>query len=93
MFVHCRSWITVGGIRSTGLTACLAIARRVGDMIEKDIDLEPSFKSVDLTARDTEDAGRNVSTFPDGLWADIGSKRYKITHPLSQLGFSGKSKL
>ncbi|XP_019620013.1 PREDICTED: uncharacterized protein LOC109466700 [Branchiostoma belcheri] len=73
-----RGWVTVGGIRSTGLSACLAIARRVANSLptsQPSITYPEHRPTMRKTAQDTVEM--------DGV-------SYRITHPLIRLGFADK---
>ncbi|XP_035671264.1 uncharacterized protein MG039 homolog [Branchiostoma floridae] len=73
-----RGWVTVGGIRSTGLSNCLAIARRVVKSIstsQSHITYPEQSPKIIRIADDTVEM--------DGM-------SYRITHPLARLGFANK---
>lgn len=75
-----RKWITVGGIRSTGLSSCLSIAGKVLDFLNE-LDSSPTKvppKQHDHR-RPTWTASGNSGIIMDGV-------HYSITHPLTRLG-------
>ena len=87
MLMCFRSWITVGGIRSTGLTASLGIASLIADTVEK------QFKSITPA-----DRGRMRDDTPSQWQADqtdywLDGKKYAITHKLMRIGLQKNSKL
>ncbi|XP_013407595.1 uncharacterized protein LOC106171696 [Lingula anatina] len=85
--VH-RQWITVGGIRSTGLSASQAIARHVGSILSTDLKLSPSHCPLD---RDIGGATKTWST--DCTELALDGAGYKVTHPLTAFGLRKCSKL
>lgn len=74
-----RNWVTVGGIRSTGLSGCLGIAEKVRDLVKDDIRIEPS-------------RGKCLSiTVPEVCLTNHGTcvidkTEYVVTHPLTITG-------
>ncbi|XP_077988708.1 glycerol 3-phosphate dehydrogenase-like isoform X2 [Glandiceps talaboti] len=94
-----RSWITVGGIRSTGVSTSLAIAKHVADEMINTFQISPEKKHTqDSESQKSEVKGQVRSTavsfrvLPNG-YIDMGGHLYKITHPLSRLGLMAKHKL
>ncbi|XP_066303386.1 glycerol 3-phosphate dehydrogenase-like isoform X2 [Branchiostoma lanceolatum] len=73
-----RGWVTVGGIRSTGLSACLAIARRVANAI-------PTSKP-HITYPEQRPEIRRIADDT----VEMDGVSYHLTHPLIRLGFPNK---
>jgi len=69
-------WVTVAGIRSTGLSNSLAISQYVAEALVSD------YKPSKLPVMPTPEAAGNGQV-------KIGNKRYRVTHPLSKLGLVG----
>lgn len=77
-----RNWITVGGIRSTGLSGSLGIANMVQQLIQDRLKMEPSLGSChSLTSPEV--------TFTKHGTAIIDGREHKITHPLTFVGKHG----
>ncbi|XP_041373493.1 uncharacterized protein MG039 homolog [Gigantopelta aegis] len=80
-----RKWITVGGIRSTGVSACLGISSHVCDLVH-DLGLDPS---------------RGPSSHIERInWTILPGKAaihdecvYHMTHPIAKYGTSKNSML
>ena len=74
-----RKWITVGGIRSTGVSGSLGLSNRVLNMVVEDLQLEPS-----------SGVNCSVSTpnwhFTDRGTAVINGKEVVVTHPIAFYG-------
>ena len=69
----------MGGIRSTGLSGCLGIAERVHELVERDLQIEPSrgvFSHV----------SRPVVKFTGRGTAEVDDVTHKITHPITVCG-------
>ncbi|ELT87509.1 hypothetical protein CAPTEDRAFT_208298 [Capitella teleta] len=82
-----RSWVTVAGIRSTGVSACLGIASHVKSLVSGDIGLKPSGPTRELPklrVADGLDSEGNVL---------VDDTPYHVTHPLSKFGRRLESKL
>lgn len=84
---HRSSWITVAGIRSTGLTASLGIGRHVLNLIQSM--LSPS--DCALVVRTTplppvERLVRNYRERLDGK-VTIAGHDYKVAHPITMIGW------
>lgn len=71
-----NGWVTVAGIRSTGLSNSLAISQYVAEA------LVSNYKPSKLPMMPTPEAAGNGQV-------KIGSKNYTVTHPLSKLGLVG----
>lgn len=74
-----NNWITVGGIRSTGLSACLGIAKHISSMLPSYF---PSYSAPDtpkvtLTGRQFHD-NEKALVFED--------QKFMVTHPLTRFG-------
>ncbi|RHY15691.1 hypothetical protein DYB32_010732, partial [Aphanomyces invadans] len=86
-----RQWVTVGGIRSTGVTASLGIADYVASLIDashlghvhRDTARCPTAFSLppDLVCQGT----------PDTMTVALDGVVHKVTHPLSRWGLSKRS--
>ena len=77
-----RRWVTVAGIRSTGVSSCLAIAQRVRHLVQSDCRLSPSLPP---------STGSGVATWwtrEDGSSVVLDGVAYQLTHPLSRLGLA-----
>lgn len=70
-----RGWVTVGGIRSTGLTCSLAISQYIAEA------MVPNYTPATLPTMPNPQV--------EGDMVRIGSKLYRPTHPLSRLGLLG----
>jgi len=76
-------WITVGGIRSTGATACLGIASHVADLIQQQ-NLLPHHKYV---VEDEKLEVLNYKISEDRVGCiDIDDQQYFISHPITKFG-------
>ncbi len=80
--------MTVGGIRSTGVSACLAIAELVQEKLYKELGLQPS--SNRALPKD-----EGVSYWPTTYGTVVmDGAEYTATHPISIVGIWGtKAKL
>ncbi|XP_045215472.2 glycerol 3-phosphate dehydrogenase-like [Mercenaria mercenaria] len=76
---HERNWITVGGIRSTGLSACLGISEIVRELVETRIGLEPSRGACLTVSTPSVTFTKYGSAFIDG-------QEYCVKHPLTFVG-------
>lgn len=78
--IFSRNWLTIGGIRSTGLSACTGIADHAYCLVEDKYGLEPSG-----TAWNTLDkinfrfTNKGTAEFQNGI-------EHVITHPLTITG-------
>ena len=92
-------WVTVGGIRSTGLTAALGIARRVARLCDEALDeaapagderggardtTTTPLPPVDAIVRSFRERGDGSVVFGDDA---AGFGAHRVTHPLTRLGF------
>ena len=96
-----QRWITVGGIRSTGLTASLGIGnylvRLVQQIMDTDLNLESQQHAttakfvVKTTPMPSIESLINQYQKKDNTAGTvlIHGHNYKVTHPLTQLGWSG----
>ena len=75
-----RSWITVGGIRSTGVSSCLGIAKEVHHLIADKLFIVP------------KGGGNNWSAGKINYWVTdkssviMDGNEYPVTHLLSKFG-------
>jgi len=76
-------WITVGGIRSTGATACLGIASHVADLIQQQ-NLFPNHTNV-VDNQNLDVLNYKLSEDKAG-YIDIDDKQYFISHPITKFG-------
>jgi len=76
-------WITVGGIRSTGATACLGIASHVADLIQQQ-NLLPNHTNV-VDNQNLDVLNYKLSEDKAG-YLDIDNKQYFISHPITKFG-------
>ncbi|KAK3769922.1 hypothetical protein RRG08_048133 [Elysia crispata] len=73
-------WLTVGGIRSTGVSGSLGIAQHVCDSLRMDFDLEPSRGGTKSLRKISWKAGVDAaSVIIDGC-------HYDMVHPIFQFG-------
>ncbi|OWF48424.1 uncharacterized protein LOC110453104 [Mizuhopecten yessoensis] len=71
-----RKWLTLGGIRSTGLSSCLGVADMVVGIMKNKFCLEPSNSpSMHIPKIDI--------SFTNHRTAMLGSEEYTVTHPLT----------
>ncbi|CAH1797085.1 unnamed protein product, partial [Owenia fusiformis] len=75
-----RKWVTVGGIRSTGFSACLAIAEYVAGLLPQ-IPVAPSRSP-------PPENTHPVPWWPDGNTLVLDGVKYNVTHPLTSHGRS-----
>ncbi|XP_070542795.1 glycerol 3-phosphate dehydrogenase-like isoform X2 [Ptychodera flava] len=87
-----RSWITVGGIRSTGVSASLAIAQHVREELLNKFHLKPSNQEERSFDASRQRVKPSFRVLPSGH-VEMNGYKYKITHPLSRLGLLAKHKL
>ena len=74
-----RQWVTVGGIRSTGVSGSLGLSDKVRRLVTEDLNLEPSRGgSSSLTKPDWHFSQRGTTV--------IEGKDVVITHPLTFYG-------
>ena len=81
-----RQWVTVGGIRSTGVTSGLAIAELVRKGVQDDIGVAPSGVKPPPVVWDVAVPywhTQHGTVVMDGA-------QYKVTHPLMQFGIWDK---
>ncbi|XP_046343107.2 glycerol 3-phosphate dehydrogenase-like [Haliotis rufescens] len=82
-----RHWITVGGIRSTGLSGCLGIADHVGHLVQEDLQQEPT------QGRSHRINRVELAFLPEQQTATADGCTYYMTHPITQLGTHAASML
>ncbi|XP_046544009.1 uncharacterized protein MG039 homolog isoform X2 [Haliotis rubra] len=82
-----RQWITVGGIRSTGLSGCLGIADHVGHLVKEDLQLEPT------QGRSHRISRVDLTFLPAQQTATADGCTYYMTHPITQHGTHATSML
>ncbi|KAL8615935.1 hypothetical protein ACOMHN_034611 [Nucella lapillus] len=75
-----RQWITVGGIRSTGLSASLGIAEYVADLVQNDLKMEPSHG----TSWGVEESS-DWKLMP-GPALSVDGQLYGLCHPITLFG-------
>ena len=80
-----KHWITVGGIRSTGLSASSGIGEYVADMISDQIH-NPQIQEEPIPSLDTLCKSFNEE---DGTTIVYG-KPQKVTHPISSFGMKSR---
>ena len=73
-------WLTVGGIRSTGVSGSLGIAQYVSEILQTDFDLEP----IHGEARHLEKVPWTAGG--DGASVIIDGCVYHMAHPIFQFG-------
>jgi glycerol-3-phosphate dehydrogenase len=86
-----QHWITVAGIRSTGLTASLGIGRHVTHLLQQVLREAGIQRTPLATPHATPlplltDLIRDYQTRNDGC-VEIHGNVYKVTHPVTQLGW------
>ena len=97
---HASNFITVGGIRSTGLTASLGIGRHVVQCLLPSIDPRPELfddhgehsSSILPPPTPLPDINQLVEQYHkrgDGK-VSIGGHLYKVSHPLTKLGWDAR---
>lgn len=85
------NWIVAAGIRSTGLTASLGIGRHITNLLQSILPfaLPPiSIRTSPLPSM--KELVDNYNSSPDGHVL-IHGYLYRVTHPLTQMGFKMKS--
>jgi glycerol-3-phosphate dehydrogenase len=84
-----KSWISVAGIRSTGLTASLGIGNYVTRLLCAILDDPPDTTGDNIqTSRmpTLEQLADDYVSHGDGC-CEIHGRRYRVTHPLTKMGF------
>jgi len=76
-----QDWLTVSGIRSTGLTACLGIAKHVASLLESKYTFSSSNNAGDFHS---DGNGKQFDSKEKTL--TYGNQSWKITHPLTGFG-------
>ena len=94
---YASNFITVGGIRSTGLTASLGIGRHVVQCLLSTIVDDHDEHSSSILPRRTPlpDIKKLVEQYHkrgDGK-VSVGGHSYKVTHPLTKLGWDARTGL
>ena len=87
--VVARSWITVGGIRSTGVSASLGIAEYVAGLVRDDLKAEPTRGSAHAVE------SSDWKLLPGGTLA-VDGLQYGVSHPITLYGMregGGNSRL
>lgn len=79
-FKEDRYWITLGGIRSTGVSGCLGISNMVKEIVKDKFNLEPSSASYNTLEK-------ILYTYDGHGIVTIGNQQYKISHPMMRAGF------
>jgi len=82
--VYCRRWVTVAGIRSTGVSACFGIARQVWRALAGELAAVPR----SLSSRPRSPGPVAWWLTPDGSAVVLDGAAYRVTHPLSRLGLT-----
>ena len=88
-FFQFRNWITVAGIRSTGLSACLGIAKHVGQLLKNEIGHKRDNDSALLRCS----PGRGLAWHTGGATVVMDGEQYMMTHPITRFGHQFSSKL
>ena len=95
--LHCHAnFITVGGIRSTGLSASLGIGRHVVQSLLCSIvcQSEEKMESVQQQAPtplpDIVSLVEQYHSRGDG-WIHVGGHEYRVTHPLTRMGWGART--
>lgn len=87
-----KQWIAVAGIRSTGLTASLGIGNYVLRQLQCILPPKSTSQKTNLTPLPSVSTlVREYQQSQDGS-ITIHGHRYKVTHPLTRLGWSTKNK-
>ena len=92
--IHHKQWISVAGIRSTGLTASLGIGSYVTTLLKPMIQYHPLTTSLNTTGRIKETPLPDVKTlaksYRDSLdgTVNIHGYKYKVTHPITKIGWT-----
>ncbi|KAK3716067.1 hypothetical protein QZH41_007238 [Actinostola sp. cb2023] len=81
-FLEEKDWITVGGIRSTGLSSCLGIAKHVASC------LKSKFKNSSYTNISVKADMSKKHLSSDDKAVIYRDQKWKITHPLTEFGIS-----
>ena len=82
--VFCFSnWLTVGGIRSTGVSGCLALARYVHHLL---LMLDGQSNRPTHTPAVGATRGQAIPFITDKVSAILDGSEYTVTHPLMKLG-------
>ncbi|XP_031555775.1 uncharacterized protein LOC116292572 [Actinia tenebrosa] len=76
-----RNWITVGGIRSTGLSACLGIAKHISSMLLSYFPSHPTSDTPKLNV-----SGRQFCENEKTLVFE--DQKFMVTHPLTRFGIN-----
>ncbi|XP_052102050.1 glycerol 3-phosphate dehydrogenase-like [Mytilus californianus] len=75
-----RNWLTVGGIRSTGLSGCIGIADHILSQVKDKFGIEPSKSCWETIHKVNFNFSKNgTAMFPHGI-------EHLITHPLTFTG-------
>lgn len=98
--LHCHAnFITVGGIRSTGLTASLGIGRHVVQSLLSSIVSRPEEEvnnqqqsSLPTPLPDVESLVEQYHTRGDGT-IHVAGHDYRVTHPLTRMGWDARTGL
>ena len=81
-----RNWLTVGGIRSTGATACMGIAQHVHKLISQHMEDNPgNFNSNGIKNNTNEFESLNWKKMDEGKVV-IDDMSYTVTHPITKFG-------
>lgn len=91
-----RRWITVGGVRSTGLTAALGIGKYVSGLVDSMFGQLPGVTSSSAALPhakwtplpDLEEVYQSFRDRGDGT-VSIHGRVHRVTHPLCRIGYSG----
>lgn len=92
--LHCHAkFITVGGIRSTGLTASLGIGRHVVQSLLSSIVSRPEEELTPAPATPLPDVSSLVEQYHtrgDGT-IHVAGHDYRVTHPLTRMGWDART--
>ena len=90
------NFITVGGIRSTGLTACLGIGRHVVQCLlptiipQQEVDESIQQQLYPTPLPDVKELVQQYNERGDGTVL-VGGHVYKVTHPLTRMGWDART--
>jgi glycerol-3-phosphate dehydrogenase len=88
-----QHWVAAAGIRSTGLTASLGIGNYVVRQLQSVLDV-PEPKKPDVKTSPMPSVSELARDFHDNHgYVFIHGHRYKVTHPLTKLGWQSKKGL
>jgi len=88
-----KRWITVAGIRSTGLTASLGIGRHAVHLLRNL--LPESDPPVSIQTTPLPPLGKLVNAYHNRAdeTVELGGRSYRVTHPITKLGWNAQTGL